>query len=156
MKLELDLYWITKGKQDPLAYFAKYPGRFPMVHVKDMTGNGAMMNVGQGHIDWPTIFAKRREAGIEHFFVEHDKPKSPLEDIKASYDVSVEVGTMNDRESGTGEREQGTDGSELRAANSDRAARNATWLSRRGHRYSGWSSRFRFPVPGSRFPLRPA
>jgi sugar phosphate isomerase/epimerase len=41
--------------------------------------------VGQGHIDWPRIFAKRREAGIEHFFVEHDNPTSPVDDIAVSY-----------------------------------------------------------------------
>jgi sugar phosphate isomerase/epimerase len=85
VKMELDLYWITKASSDPLAYFAKWPGRFPTVHVKDMTGNGTMVNVGQGSIDWGRIFAKRREAGIEHFFVEHDNPKSPIEDITASY-----------------------------------------------------------------------
>src|ERR1051325_1051274 len=33
VKMELDLYWITKGGQTPLAYFRKYPGRFPLVHV---------------------------------------------------------------------------------------------------------------------------
>ena len=85
VKMELDLFWITKGGRDPLTYFAKWPGRFPLVHVKDMAGNGVMTNVGQGHIDWPRIFAKRREAGIEHFFVEHDNPKSPVDDIAVSY-----------------------------------------------------------------------
>lgn len=92
VKMELDLYWITKAGSDPLAYFAKWPGRFPCVHVKDMTGNGAIANVGQGSIDWGRIFAKRREAGIEHFFVEHDNPKSPFEDIKASYRYMVRLG----------------------------------------------------------------
>src|SRR5207249_3642812 len=38
VQLEVDLYWITKGGQDPLAYFARWPGRFPMVHVKDSAG----------------------------------------------------------------------------------------------------------------------
>ena len=33
---ELDLAWISAAGQDPLAYFAKYPGRFPMVHVKGL------------------------------------------------------------------------------------------------------------------------
>ena len=92
VKMELDLYWITKAGSDPLAYFAKWPGRFPCVHVKDMTGNGTMTNVGQGSIDWGRIFAKRHEAGIEHFFVEHDNPKSPLEDIKASYSYMARLG----------------------------------------------------------------
>ena len=36
VKMELDLYWITKAGFDPLAYFEKHPGRFPLVHVKDM------------------------------------------------------------------------------------------------------------------------
>lgn len=92
VKMEMDLYWITKGGKDPLAYFAKWPGRFPMVHVKDMAGAGTMANVGQGHIDWTRIFAKRREAGIEHFFVEHDNPTSPLADIKISYDYMAGLG----------------------------------------------------------------
>jgi sugar phosphate isomerase/epimerase len=92
VKMELDLFWITKGGRDPLTYFAKWPNRFPLVHVKDMAGGGAMTNVGQGHIDWGRIFAKRREAGIEHFFVEHDTPKSPLEDITVSYRYMASLG----------------------------------------------------------------
>ncbi|MFL5396690.1 MAG: sugar phosphate isomerase/epimerase family protein [Myxococcales bacterium] len=92
VKMEMDLYWITKGGQDPLAYFAKWPGRFPLVHVKDMGGKGDIVNVGQGHIDWPHIFSKRREAGIEHFIVERDNPTSPLEDIKTSYTYMAKLG----------------------------------------------------------------
>lgn len=92
VKMELDLYWITKGGRDPLTYFAKWPNRFPLVHVKDMAGNGSMTNVGQGHIDWPRIFAKRREAGIEHFFVEHDSPTSPMDDIRVSYEYMQRLG----------------------------------------------------------------
>ena len=86
VKMELDLYWITKAGRDPLEYFAKWPGRFPLVHVKDMAGNGAITAVGQGRIDWPRIFEKRREAGVEHFFVEYDDPRAPIEDIRVSYD----------------------------------------------------------------------
>jgi sugar phosphate isomerase/epimerase len=89
--MEMDLFWITKGGGDPLAYFTKWPGRFPLVHVKDMAGTGTMTNVGQGHIDWARIFARRREAGIEHFFVEHDNPTSPLADIKVSYDYMARL-----------------------------------------------------------------
>ena len=92
VKMELDLFWITKAGFDPLAYFAKWPGRFPLVHVKDMASGGTMVNVGQGAIDWSHIFSKRREAGIQHFFVEHDNPKSPLEDIKASYTYMAKLG----------------------------------------------------------------
>ena len=92
VKMEMDLYWITKGGQDPLAYFAKWPGRFPLVHVKDMSGSGEIVNVGEGRIDWNKIFAKRREAGIEHLFVENDHPKSPIEDIRVSYNYLSKLG----------------------------------------------------------------
>lgn len=101
VKMELDLCWITVGGQDPLKYFDRYPGRFPLVHVKDVkrippvTAGGAqdfgssmkdMTEVGSGIIDWKKIFAQSDKAGIKHYFVEHDNPKKPLESIKTSYD----------------------------------------------------------------------
>jgi sugar phosphate isomerase/epimerase len=87
VQLEIDLYWITKAGQDPLSYFARWPGRIPMVHVKDSAGppEHKMTDVGQGKIDWKRIFAKRDQAGIKHFFVEYDQPPQPFEDIAASY-----------------------------------------------------------------------
>jgi sugar phosphate isomerase/epimerase len=87
VQLEIDLYWITKGGQDPLAYFARWPGRVPLVHVKDSMGGPEhkMVDVGQGKIEWRRIFAKREQAGIKHFFVEHDQPPQPFDDIAMSY-----------------------------------------------------------------------
>jgi sugar phosphate isomerase/epimerase len=84
---ELDLYWISKAGRDPLAYFARYPGRFELVHVKDSGGppEHRMVDVGRGTIDFKRIFARRREAGIQHFFVEHDDPPDPLGFARASY-----------------------------------------------------------------------
>ncbi len=29
VKMEADLYWMTKAGRDPVSYFQKYPGRFP-------------------------------------------------------------------------------------------------------------------------------
>jgi sugar phosphate isomerase/epimerase len=100
VKMELDLCWITVAGKDPLQYFSSYPGRFPLVHVKDTKGipkadaTGAqdfgssmkeMTEVGSGIIDWKRIFAKSGEAGIKHSFVEHDNPSSPFESITKSY-----------------------------------------------------------------------
>jgi sugar phosphate isomerase/epimerase len=86
--LELDLFWITKGGQDPLAYFARYPGRFEMVHVKDSTGppEHRQVDVGRGTIDFRRILEQRQQAGIRHFFVEHDDPADPLAFARTSYD----------------------------------------------------------------------
>ncbi len=85
---EMDVYWMTKGGQDPLAYFARWPGRFPLVHVKDSSGppEHRMMDVGAGRIPWKRIFAHRRQAGIRHYFVEHDEPADPLASVRRSYE----------------------------------------------------------------------
>jgi sugar phosphate isomerase/epimerase len=88
VKIEMDLYWITLGGFDPLQYFRRFPGRFPMVHVKDMKKGGErpqMVDVGKGDIDFRGIFARREDAGIRHFFVEHDEPADPMASITDSY-----------------------------------------------------------------------
>jgi sugar phosphate isomerase/epimerase len=85
---EMDLYWITKAGHDPVEYFDRYPGRFPTVHVKDSTGAPAnrITEVGRGTIDFRRIFARRKEAGIQYAFVEHDNPTDAFASIKTSYD----------------------------------------------------------------------
>jgi sugar phosphate isomerase/epimerase len=76
--MELDIYWMRKGGRDPLAYFANHPGRFHMLHVKDMAADGQMVDVGAGNTDWKAIFKHARAAGVRHYFLEHDEPKDPL------------------------------------------------------------------------------
>lgn len=85
---EMDLYWISRGGQDPLSYFARWPGRFPLVHVKDSGGppNHRMSDVGAGRIPWKAIFARRQQAGIRHAFIEHDEPADPLASVRRSYE----------------------------------------------------------------------
>ena len=100
VKMEMDLCWITAAGGDPLKYFNLYPGRFPLVHVKDLktlpkiTAGGAqnygdtvdLTEVGSGLIDWKRIFAQSEKAGIKHYIVEHDHPKQPFDSIAKSYD----------------------------------------------------------------------
>jgi sugar phosphate isomerase/epimerase len=92
VKMELDLCWITVAGGDPVTYFKRYPGRFPLVHVKDWKGKGGdldvmnqhLADVGQGSIDWKAIFAQSGPAGIKHYIVENDIAKS-FEDVRISY-----------------------------------------------------------------------
>jgi sugar phosphate isomerase/epimerase len=86
VKMEMDLGWAHEAHADPLKYFEKYPGRFPLVHVKDFDQNGKMTEVGSGVIDWKAIFAKSELAGIKHYFVEQDESKDPMESIQKSFD----------------------------------------------------------------------
>ncbi len=86
--MELDLFWATKGGQDPRALFARHPGRFPLWHVKDMRdvrGRQEMVAVGEGEIDFRGIFAAAAQAGLAHCFVEHDEPVDPLASVRTSY-----------------------------------------------------------------------
>ena len=87
VKMELDLYWATKAGQDPVALFQKYPGRFPLWHVKDMdkTPARSFTEVGNGVIDFKRIFAQADKAGLQYFFVEQDQtPGPPLDSLKQS------------------------------------------------------------------------
>ena len=79
VKMEMDLYWISKAGQDPVAYFEKYPGRFAMWHVKDMeAGTKAITEVGNGTIDFDRIFKARKKAGLKYWFVEQDTSKRDM------------------------------------------------------------------------------
>ncbi len=87
VKLELDLYWTVKGGASPVEYFERHPGRFPLLHVKDMdaTPRRFFADVGRGVIDFKSIFAQSRRGGVRHYFVEHDEPAgSPFDSLRAS------------------------------------------------------------------------
>jgi sugar phosphate isomerase/epimerase len=86
VKFEIDLFWMAKGGADPLTYFARWPGRFPLIHVKDMDAAGAMVDAGQGTIDIKAVVAHAPQGGVEHWFVEHDEPPDPIADARASFD----------------------------------------------------------------------
>ncbi|MGR3809746.1 sugar phosphate isomerase/epimerase family protein [Jiulongibacter sp. NS-SX5] len=91
VKIELDLYWIIKAGFDPLQYFKKYPGRFPLWHVKDMEAKtGDITEIGNGVIDFDRIFAARELAGLETWFVEQDVTKGEMyESITSSFNYLV-------------------------------------------------------------------
>lgn len=87
--IELDLYWITKSGQSAEKYLQKYPGRYPVLHVKDMPadircGTGLtdfskltekdFACIGSGSIDFASIFKLNKTSGAKHFIVESDKP----------------------------------------------------------------------------------
>lgn len=83
---ELDLYWVKKGGGDPLAVMKKYPGRFPVLHVKDMAPGDAtdFECPGSGIIDFPALFREADKQGIKHFMVERDNVPDGLACLKSS------------------------------------------------------------------------
>lgn len=87
VKMEMDIYWVTKANQNPLELIYKHPGRFPLWHVKDMdkTPEHMFTEVGNGSIDFKPIFKLADKAGLKYFFVEQDKtPGDPFDSITQS------------------------------------------------------------------------
>lgn len=88
VKYEMDIYWLVAADKDPLAYFEKYPDRFPLGHVKDMDKQDSKNNavIGTGSIDYPTILKVAREKGMKHFLVEQETFIQPsMEAMEESY-----------------------------------------------------------------------
>ena len=97
VKFEMDCFWVTHAGEDPVAYMKKYPGRFPLLHIKDMKDKpaptqekddkmGMFAPVGHGTIEWKGIFAASLVGGMKHFFVEQDWcEQPPIEAVKMSY-----------------------------------------------------------------------
>jgi sugar phosphate isomerase/epimerase len=93
--MELDLFWASKAGQDPVAMFNKYPGRFQLLHFKDMKTKQApffevikddITCVGCGVIDFKTILKSKQVAGVKYIFVEDDNQGmgKPFEDLERS------------------------------------------------------------------------
>lgn len=101
VQMELDLCWTVAARQDPIALLKAHPGRFPLVHMKQLKALPAlkggdvlslsmdeafaqMTEVGPGAVDFASLLADPASRGIRHFFVEHDQPAQPLASIETS------------------------------------------------------------------------
>lgn len=85
ISFELDLYWLAKAGGDPSALFQRSPGRFPLAHVKDIrSSDQAIVDVGQGDLDFAAVFAQATQSGMQHFIVEHDQPADPMQTVQSS------------------------------------------------------------------------
>ncbi|MCM5663074.1 sugar phosphate isomerase/epimerase family protein [Galbibacter mesophilus] len=86
--MELDLYWIKKGGQDPLKYVQNYGDRFSLIHVKDMD-NSAERNItcpGDGIIDFKSIFNELSKYKNVHYLVERDRAVNGMQCLTDSAD----------------------------------------------------------------------
>ncbi|MEP3226148.1 MAG: sugar phosphate isomerase/epimerase [Parasphingorhabdus sp.] len=102
---ELDIYWTRFAGKQPEAYFERFPGRFSMVHIKDMSRtNKDIVDVGNGRIKIPEIVAQAQKAGVRHFVIEHDNPKNPFETLQRSLTY---LQSINPRSSQRGRQRHG-------------------------------------------------
>ena len=100
--MQMDIYWTTAGGIDPVVFLDKYPGRFRLMHIKDMikmvrfSGDGGdpkqwielfpyLTDAGSGVLDWKTILSHAKKSGVEHYVVERDLAPDPEESLKKAY-----------------------------------------------------------------------
>jgi sugar phosphate isomerase/epimerase len=81
---ELDLGWVIAAGKDPLDYFTRYPGRFPLWHLKDMDlEKKHSVEFGKGGLDIKKMFANRSKSGLKYFFIEQEEYSStPIESMQ--------------------------------------------------------------------------
>jgi len=95
VQFEVDCGWMVFAGRNPVDYFKKYPGRIPLIHVKDFqpkkNPSGAAMGesmrgaeLGRGTVDYKPIFAAAKAAGLKHYFAEQEGPFSRMSQLEAA------------------------------------------------------------------------
>jgi sugar phosphate isomerase/epimerase len=74
---EMDIYWVVRAGQDPVKWLENYPGRFKLIHAKDMDKADPKLNteVGSGSIDFQEIFAVTKYQNVRYYIVEQENFK---------------------------------------------------------------------------------
>lgn len=95
VQFELDCGWAVRAGRDPVEIMRRSPGRFPLLHAKDIRkdatpstamGVDAVVDLGHGSIDWRRIFAAAPAAGVRHCFLDQEIFREPiLAGLKADY-----------------------------------------------------------------------
>ena len=82
--MELDLGWVVASGQSPVDYFNRFPGRFPLWHLKDMDlTKKESTEFGRGGVDIKLMMQNANQSGLKYFFVEQEEYAStPLESMK--------------------------------------------------------------------------
>jgi sugar phosphate isomerase/epimerase len=93
VKFEMDVFWTAHPGVDPAAVLKQYPGRWKLMHLKDMkqgmatgihTGSAnpdsSQVPVGTGQIDYRAVLRAAGETGVEQFFIE-DETANPFATI---------------------------------------------------------------------------
>lgn len=93
---EIDTYWVQHGGGDPAAWIRSLKGRAHVVHLKDMVireGKQVYAEVGEGNLNWPSILAACKEAGVRWYIVEQDIcPGDPFKSLEISFNNLKKMG----------------------------------------------------------------
>jgi sugar phosphate isomerase/epimerase len=88
---EMDLAWVVKAGEDPVAWMDKLGGRITAIHVKDIAPAGQNVDeegwadVGQGTLDWQKLLGDAKaKTKAQYYVMEHDKPSDAIRFAKRS------------------------------------------------------------------------
>jgi sugar phosphate isomerase/epimerase len=85
---EMDVFWVVRGGGKPAELLTKYPGRFLLMHLKDIAKGTALgdptgtapdetsVPLGQGQVDWPAVLKAAKAGGTKFFYIEDEHPKA--------------------------------------------------------------------------------
>lgn len=105
---EMDLFWTTAGRANPVELLKNNKGRYTMLHIKDMKkityfkGKGStsdewmelfplLVPAGEGKIPLQEILSTAYHTGVEHYFIEHDLAPNPKENISSAFNYINEL-----------------------------------------------------------------
>jgi sugar phosphate isomerase/epimerase len=89
VSFQMDVLWTVFPGQDPAKLLAKYPGRWALMHLKDLkkgvatgslAGKTDVSNdvvLGTGQMKWTEILPAARKAGVKYYFIEDESPTAP-------------------------------------------------------------------------------
>jgi sugar phosphate isomerase/epimerase len=92
---EMDVLWTWLPNVDPVALIRRHPGRFKLMHIKDMKpglARGSLSGgipaeqksvIGQGQVNWPALMAAAHADGFEHYYIEDESP-DPVANVPRS------------------------------------------------------------------------
>jgi sugar phosphate isomerase/epimerase len=91
--MEMDLGWVVAAGKDPFDYFKRYPGRFPLWHLKDMDiKKKHSTEFGKGDLDIKKLLEHRKDSGLKYFFIEQEEYTStPYESMKENMDYLAKL-----------------------------------------------------------------
>jgi sugar phosphate isomerase/epimerase len=72
---EMDIYWVVAAGADPITYLKKYPNRFKLCHVKDLTKTATGVEsciLGKGTIDFKNILYVGAQNGLKFHIIEQE------------------------------------------------------------------------------------
>lgn len=86
--ITMDVFWVQAGGGNPADWLEKASGRVPCIHLKDFAYGKKMAVLGEGNLNFDSIFASAESAGTKYMLVEQDdcNGEDPFDCLQRSYD----------------------------------------------------------------------